>query len=91
MTGIGFEEGGAGRRGRLRVLSVVIPLVGLAVLYPLRLLLARVWPPLAVETVLGAVVIAGIIGFSWAVFRVGTTPFERKGGVLTKAGPCGKL
>ena len=70
MTGIGFEEGGAGRRGRLRVLSVVIPLVGLAVLYPLRLLLARVWPPLAVETVLGAVVIAGIIGFSWAVFRV---------------------
>jgi len=70
VSSIGYEDGGAGRRGRLRLLSVAIPLAGLAALYPLRLLLARIWPPLAVETVLSAVVIGGVVGFSWAVFRV---------------------
>ena len=60
----------ARRRGRLRLLSITVPLVGLAALYPLRLVLLRVWPSLAADVAIGLLMTAGVLTFSWAVFRV---------------------
>src|SRR5437763_2797686 len=40
-------------RARLRFLSIAVPLVGLAVLYLVRLGLLRIWPVVAVDAALG--------------------------------------
>lgn len=65
---------------RLRLLSVVIPLLALAVLYGLRLLLIRLWPAPVVDIVLALVILAGVIVFSSAVFGV----IERQEGYLAR-------
>jgi signal transduction histidine kinase len=57
-------------RGQLRALSVAVPLAGLAVLYPVRVVLLRRWPAGAVDSVLGLLVAAGVLVFSWTIFRV---------------------
>jgi signal transduction histidine kinase len=49
---------------------VAVPLAGLAVLYPVRLALLRVWPVVAVDAALALLVTVGVLSFSWAIFRV---------------------
>lgn len=59
-----------GMRGRLRVLSIGVPLAGLAALYPLHLALLRVWPSLAVDVLTGLLMLGGVVTFSTAVFHL---------------------
>ncbi|GAC1432124.1 MAG: hypothetical protein NVSMB65_05720 [Chloroflexota bacterium] len=54
----------------MRLLSIAVPLAGLAVLYPLRLWLLTVWPASAVDTTVGITLLCGVLGVSWAIFRV---------------------
>ncbi len=58
------------RRARLRLLSVVLPLAGLATLYAVRVAMLRGWPISAVDAVSGALLFAGVLGCSLAVFNV---------------------
>jgi signal transduction histidine kinase len=57
-------------RRYLRLLSVVIPLLGLAGAYLLSLALQHALPRVAVDVILGAMVTSGVVGFSWFVFRI---------------------
>lgn len=59
-----------GRRGRLRLWSIAVPLAGLAVLYPLRAALLHVWPVAAADALTGLLMTAGVLAFSWTIFRV---------------------
>jgi signal transduction histidine kinase len=64
------KDGTEGMRAQLRILSIAVPLAGLAVLYLVRLALLRVWPVVAVDAVLGVLITVGVLAFSWAIFRV---------------------
>lgn len=57
-------------RRRLRVLSVVVPLTGLALLYPLYQLLLRIWPAPMADSLAGLLMLSGVLTFSWVVFRL---------------------
>src|SRR5436309_12816181 len=65
-----LKAGTEGMRARVCILSIAVPLGGLAVLYLVRLGLLRVWPVVAVDAGLGGLITAGILAFSWAIFRV---------------------
>jgi signal transduction histidine kinase len=57
-------------RRYLRLLSVVIPLLGLAGVYLLYLALEPVLPRVTVNIILGTMVSIGVVLFSWMVFRI---------------------
>src|SRR5579875_2003334 len=56
-------------RTRLRRLGIIVPLAGLLVLYPVRLLLLQFWPGTLVDTLTGLLAAAGILIFSRTIFR----------------------
>ncbi len=57
-------------RRYLRLLSVVIPLLGLAGVYLLYLSLEHALPRVTVNIILGTTVSLGVVAFSWVVFRI---------------------
>jgi signal transduction histidine kinase len=57
-------------RLRLRILSIVLPLVGLAAIYLAGGLLGSVWPRFVVDICLAGATLACVVGFSWSVFRI---------------------
>lgn len=64
------DESAPSGRGRLRALSTAVPLAGLTSLYALRLFLLRLWPAPTADGVTGVLMLAGVVAFSWAIFRV---------------------
>jgi nitrate/nitrite-specific signal transduction histidine kinase len=58
------------RRDGLRLLSIVAPLAGLAVLYPVRLALLLVVSPLFADLIVGFLMCAGVVAFSVLIFRI---------------------
>jgi signal transduction histidine kinase len=64
----GFRPAQAHRR--LRLVSIVAPIAGAAVLYLVRLLVLRIWPAPAADVVVGVLVVAGVLAFSRAIFHV---------------------
>lgn len=64
------RDGVASGHGQVRLLASIVPLVGLAILFLLRWALLQIWPPLAVELAIGMLVAAGVVVFSWSIFRV---------------------
>lgn len=59
-----------GRRERLRLWSIAVPLAGLAVLYPLRAAFLHIWPVAAADALTGLLMTVGVLAFSWMIFRV---------------------
>jgi len=55
-------------RGRLRVLSIVGPLAGLAVLYPVRLAVQHAWSTRVADLLVGFLMVLGVLVFSRAIF-----------------------
>jgi signal transduction histidine kinase len=57
-------------RLRLRVLSIVLPAIGLAAIYALSRALRGAWPPIVVDLTVGGATLACVVIFSWSVFRI---------------------
>ena len=55
-------------RGRLRVLSAVGPLAGLAVLYPVRLIAQHAWSSRIADLLVGILMVLGVLVFSRIIF-----------------------
>lgn len=57
-------------RGRVRSLSIAVPLAGLAFLYLVRQVLLLAWPPLAADAAIAVLLSAGVVTFSTAILRL---------------------
>jgi GAF domain-containing protein len=55
-------------RGRLRVLSIVGPLAGLAALYPVRLVAQHAWSTRVSDVLVGLLMLLGVLMFSQIIF-----------------------
>ncbi|MGH2412083.1 MAG: GAF domain-containing protein [Chloroflexota bacterium] len=64
------RRGTEANRGRLRVLSIVGPLVGLAVLYPVHLAAERAWSAPVSDLLVGLLMLLGVVACSTAIFQV---------------------
>jgi nitrate/nitrite-specific signal transduction histidine kinase len=64
------QRGTEASRGQLRILSIVGPLAGLAVLYPVHLAAERAWSARVSDLLVGILMLLGVAAFSTAIFQV---------------------
>src|SRR5690348_4091789 len=57
-------------RLRLRILSIVLPVIGLAAIYLASGALRALWPPIVVDLCIAGATLACVVAFSWSVFRI---------------------
>jgi signal transduction histidine kinase len=57
-------------RLRLRILSIVLPVIGLAAIYLVSGALRTFWPPIVVDLCIAGATLACVVVFSWSVFRI---------------------